>query len=858
MLGALALAMLAALAAAAQPVSGGRVTGARAHADLDGDRIFDDLETRAAHLASRSTSEAIVRLRSPATRMRIAALRRRIGHFAVTQRFTVVHGFAAHLTKRQIEALARAPSVVRLEPVVDVRGLNDRAQLSFGVAKARLDAPWLDGDRDGDPARYTSQDVVVAILDSGVDVAHPDLDGGKVIHFEDFVNGRPDASPYDDNGHGTHVAGIVAGTGEGTSDRLYRGVAPGAAIVAVKVLDQSRQGRSSDVMHGIEWVYNNAATYNIRVLNLSFEAGSPCGGRDSLTDLVDRIARDKGVLVTVAAGNHGPGPCSIANPGLAANALTVGAMADTSEGGFRLAPFSSRGPTSDGRVKPDVVAPGVGITSAGRCESAPACSVAPSYTSSNGTSMAGPFAAGVAALMLDANPGLTGSQLKTLLMQTAVDWGRGADNVDPAGRGADVDYGAGRLDAYAALAAAGAPLSGPPPAPAHDVRSGALAAAGAYADHRIIVTGTEFPLAATAIAPGTSGLDVDVALYSPSGAELARAGTSGRQEDLSAHVTVTGTYTLRVTAKSGSGGYFVDVSGAVTALPANQAPPTVAGEAREGSVLSAEHGRWSGGTPISFAYEWLRCDGSGIECAPIAAATGPTYRASVFDVGARLRVAVTASNAAGSATAIAGPTAAIAALPPTNVAAPVLVGRAVEGQALSARPGEWRSAHPPAFAFAWRRCLPSGRGCEPIAGATGSVYRLRALDTGHRVGVVVTATSAAGSTTAASTTLLVEARAPRLAARPRIVGRARVGSRLRATRGRWLATAPLRYSWRWSRCDRAGKRCVPIRRIRSNAYRLRAADAGRRIRVRVFASNGQLPGGALRSAASRATRVVRR
>ncbi|MFN2471892.1 MAG: S8 family serine peptidase [Gaiellaceae bacterium] len=844
---------LAALAVASPPVAGGLLHAPPPAADRDGDGVFDDLEARLTRAGVAERVPVIVRLVRPATRARVAALEDGVGDFPPVQRFSIVPAFATRLTRAQVETLARDPAVTRVEADAVVHGVNDKAQAAFGVSKARLDLPWLDGDRDGNPASFSNSDVVVAVVDSGIDTTHPDLPPGKVIDWHDSVTKPGALAPFDDNGHGTHVAGILAGTGQ--ANALYRGVAPGAAIVAVKVLDKNQKGSSSDVIAGIEWVEKNIDADSIDIVNLSLQAGSPCAGKDSLTDAVNRIAA-RGVLVTVAAGNSGPGFCTIGSPALAAGALTVGAMADTGEGGFRLASFSSRGPTYDNRVKPDLVAPGVNIKSTCMPPAGPCIPTDP-YSVRSGTSMAAPFAAGVGALMLDANVGLTGQQLKGLLMATALDWGRGADNADPTSRGADVDYGAGRLDAYAAIAAAGVPLASPPPVPGHDLRHGSLPGAGAQADHRLVVTGTDFPLAITAIAPGGTGLDVDLSLFDPAGSEVANAAGAGRQADLSITPAVTGAYTLRVKSAAGAGGYFVDISGIVTSPPANDGAPSISGEPREGQALTTSAGRWSGGTPMTYAFQWVRCDTAGGACAGIAGATGTTYTTTVADIGATLRVVVTATNAAGSVSATTSPTLAIAALPPANTAAPLVSGRTEVGHTLQAQSGEWRSALPLAYAFQWRRCNRAVTACNDIPGATQTAYVLRPADAGSRVGVAVIATNGGGSTEAVSAAPLVEALAPHPTARPRISGRPLVGRRFRATAGRWLATPPLRFTWRWSRCNRRGERCIPLP-AHGRTYLLRRADAGRTMRVRVFADNRPLAGGARTSIASRATRVVRR
>jgi Bacterial pre-peptidase C-terminal domain len=150
-------------------------------------------------------------------------------------------------------------------------------------------------------------------------------------------------------------------------------------------------------------------------------------------------------------------------------------------------------------------------------------------------------------------------------MQTAVDWGRGGDNKTAGSTGQDIDYGAGRLDAYAAIRSAGAHIGTPPPAPTHQLLQGTLSGTGAQVDYPIPVTNTGYPIAATMILPSLSGAtgvspDFDLYLYDPNGAEVARSYTYSRQEQIGYHPIVTGTYTLRVKSYNGSGGYFVDLS----------------------------------------------------------------------------------------------------------------------------------------------------------------------------------------------------------------------------------------------------------------------------------------------------------
>ena len=527
----------------------------RVKADVDRNKIFDDLEARLATLDAGSRVEAIVTLTAAATPERISGLQRAVGQFDVGRRFSIVDGFAATLTKGQATALAHRAEVATVEENSQVRALNEGAQASFGVTKARVDAPSLDGDRDGSAGTYTKDDLVAAVIDTGIDAAHLDLDEGKVIAFKDFVNGR--SAAYDDEGHGTHVAATIAGDGDARADGLYRGVAPAAALVGLKVLAADGSGSMDAVVAAIDWAVQNKDTYGIEAINLSLGASGCSDGTDATSRAVNN-ASAAGLVVAAAAGNEGPGTCTIGSPGAAANALTVGAMADTSGTGFAQASFSSRGPTADGRIKPDVSAPGVAITSA-------AANTSNSYATYSGTSMATPFTAGVALLMLDANSAFTPAQVKDSIRTTALDWGRGGNNRTAGSTGPDIDFGTGRLDAYAALKAAGAPLTAGPATPPHKLLEGSLAATGVAADYKLDVADVGFPIAVTMIMPSISAgaattPDFDLYLYNPAGTLVARAETVDRQETISVRPTATGSYTLRVYSYSGSGGFFADVS----------------------------------------------------------------------------------------------------------------------------------------------------------------------------------------------------------------------------------------------------------------------------------------------------------
>jgi serine protease AprX len=279
--------------------------------------------------------------------------------------------------------------------------------------------------------------VGVAIVDSGVAASHDDL-GNRVVHFADFVNRQ--ALPYDDYGHGTHVAGIIAGGGQ-SSGGSRRGIAPGAHLVVLKALNTAGDGNVSQVIAAIDYAVRRRAAFNIRILNLSVAAGVyESYNTDPLT-LAARRAVDAGIVVITAAGNLGRDTTGVTQyggitaPGNAPWVLTVGASNDNGTADRRddtVASFSSRGPgLIDGAQKPDLVAPGVGIESradprtvlyqtrpAARRWGTVRTSTEP-YLALSGTSMAAPVVAGTVALMLQANPSLTPQSVKGILQRTA-------------------------------------------------------------------------------------------------------------------------------------------------------------------------------------------------------------------------------------------------------------------------------------------------------------------------------------------------------------------------------------------------------------------------------------------------------
>ncbi|MDQ0191676.1 serine protease AprX [Paenibacillus wynnii] len=267
----------------------------------------------------------------------------------------------------------------------------------------------------------TGKGINIAIIDTGV-YPHPDLTRpvNRIVAFKDWVNHKK--RPYDDNGHGTHVAGDAAGNGW-VSKGKYKGPAPKAGIVGVKVLDKDGNGFDSTIIKGIEWCISNRKRLKLRILSMSFGGPmtSPCKD-DPLCQAVEKAVK-AGLIVVVAAGNSGPGRRTIESPGNSPLAITIGAVDDRRtlvQADDRITSFSSRGPTLDGRIKPDIVAPGETIISLrAPCSQLdrefPFLRIGKKYFVLSGTSMSTPIVSGAAAQLLQCNPSLSPKQVKEKL-----------------------------------------------------------------------------------------------------------------------------------------------------------------------------------------------------------------------------------------------------------------------------------------------------------------------------------------------------------------------------------------------------------------------------------------------------------
>jgi PKD domain/Concanavalin A-like lectin/glucanases superfamily/NHL repeat len=272
--------------------------------------------------------------------------------------------------------------------------------------------------------------------------------------------------------------------------------------------------------------------------------------------------------------------------------------------------------------------------------------------------------------------------------------------------------------------------------------------------------------------------------------------------------------------------------------PSNTAAPKVTGEALEGGTLTASKGTWAGRPSPTYSYQWQRCNEGGGECASITGATTLTYTLGSSDVGKTIRMLVTVSNSAGSASAASSATSIVSVGPPANVGAPVISGLAKEGQTLTAREGEWEGTPPITYTYQWQSCDGLGESCMDIAGATGASYELQASDVGATLRVLVTAEDAGGSATAISLpSPVAEGNAPVSLAAPVISGTAQDGQTLTASDGEWAGTPSFEYTYQWEHCNATGGECEEIADATSSTYTLQDGDVRGSVRVLVTARN---------------------
>ena len=267
--------------------------------------------------------------------------------------------------------------------------------------------------------KYDGKNISVAILDTGI-FLHPDF-SGRILAFQDFIYHKE--IPYDDSGHGTHVAGCLAGDGSLSKGR-YCGIAPSCNLIIGKVLDKKGNGNIDHLLTGIEWILQNKDKYQIQILNISisFEDNVSEYKVKKLTDILEEVWK-KGILVVVAAGNKGPKPKTISPLGMSKNILTVGCHdLDYHKDGVQLCEnYSGRGPSIFSFKKPDLVAPGTNIMSTCYLCRKVEKQYIDIYEFKSGTSFATPLVSGAAALLLQKKSSLSPEEIKFRLCYTATD-----------------------------------------------------------------------------------------------------------------------------------------------------------------------------------------------------------------------------------------------------------------------------------------------------------------------------------------------------------------------------------------------------------------------------------------------------
>ncbi len=737
-----------------------------------------------------------------------------------------------------VAELNRDPDVIYAEPVVvqsalsadsyygSLWGLENVGQKMFvpgsgsyypsGTADADMDVPeaWT---------KATGAGVTVGIVDTGLLSTHPDLaaqvavnagetgtdaqnrdkrsngvddDGNGYVddwHGWDFVSAYqssgivegdntagPDNDPQDNHGHGTHVAGTVAAQRD--NNEGISGVAPGAKIMPLRALGANGSGTNI----GVAEAFDYAGKMGLRVVNASL------GGAGLDQTQLTAIQAHPNTLYVIAAGNANVnndvtphGPCALP----AANILCVGA----SDENDRRASFSNYG-----AVSVDVFAPGTAILST---------YTSPAYAYLQGTSMASPNVAGVAALVVSARPGGSALDVKSAIMAST--------EAKPDFAGKSVT--GGRVNADRALAGvlAGAPANVLPPVITGTPRQGVALGASSgnwnppgtsygYVWQRSFDSGSTW----TAIV-GANG-----SMYTPGASDI---GASLR-------VVVTATNPYGVASATSAA-----VGPVASGAPANSGSAVINGTARRGQTLSVNASFNPSGT--STTYQWQR-SADGVTWTAIGA-NASTYTLTTADRETRVRVIVTATNAYGQATATTDAIGPVVWDPPVSTSKPTVTGTTQRTYTLAAGAGAWDGLGN-TYAYKWQR--DDGSGWTQIAGATASTYKLATEDEGARVRVVVAASNPDGTVELASdaTFAPVSPFPPANLVAPTISGTPQRSRTLTATRGTWTGPDNL-YTYQWQRDF--GEGFVDIAGATGSGYTLTVNDVAAEVRVLVTATN---------------------
>lgn len=371
----------------------------------------------------------------------------------VTARWPFIQSLAVELPARQVPALAALPGVRLVVQEGRVETANKKGSdstvggdTSSGSTKGKTGGDTSGGDTSGSTGKtvddsyllnaynyatrtdrvwakgYDGKGVAIAIVDSGISTNTPDDFAGRILQTVKFSSGALYSS--DRYGHGTHVAGIAAGSGAASGGK-YIGIAPAASLLSVKFSDDNGVATEKDLVSALEWIYNNHKTFNIKVVNISSTVSTKASYKESPTNAAVEQLWFAGVTVVVSVGNRGGESCSVCYaPANDPYVISVGAMDDAGTRDLTddfVKSWSSYGSTMDKHTKPEVVAPGAHLVAympTGLLRDNKANIVDNLYFRMGGTSMAAPVVTGIVALMYQVNPNLTPDEVKWLLINT--------------------------------------------------------------------------------------------------------------------------------------------------------------------------------------------------------------------------------------------------------------------------------------------------------------------------------------------------------------------------------------------------------------------------------------------------------
>ena len=401
----------------------------------------DKIDATVRHLVDQTGAESISVLITRRSRSSAVLNTLRAHNADIKSELQVGNIVAARVPAQDLDAIAQDPDVVRVAYDAPMQTQSSQDPLSqpalqtvFPIA-VQADQAW------NSDARLRGTGVGIAVIDSGVDGSDADFLNGslsgsssqtRLIVQQGMIKLTPGLTT-DDNGHGTWVAGIAGGRGWGSAPSgasgQYIGIAPDANLIALKTSDSTGAARTSDVISALQWVFNNQAQYNIRVVNISSVASVAESYTTSALDAAVEMAWLKGIVVVVSSGNGGPNTLQY-SPANDPYVITVGAtddMGTADPSDDRLAAFSSYGTTQDGFSKPDVVAPGRHIAGTLASGSPTLLSQFPTrvvgngqYISLSGTSASAPIVSGAVADILQARSTYRPNDIKSLLMSTAL------------------------------------------------------------------------------------------------------------------------------------------------------------------------------------------------------------------------------------------------------------------------------------------------------------------------------------------------------------------------------------------------------------------------------------------------------